>query len=855
MEFPQHHYLSVQDGQIKQVAQKTDFLPVISKAIEILKNSSNEAMDPKILARLKISCLKLHEQQQKYINIPIIGRIYAFIWSTPIEENKILLEYLNRTFFQNIGDVNNALTTFTSKEDPEKSDLEKPLIHGLQEFDFSAKLPPTERNAAVEHLLAARRNRRGSDEDDDLKKTVNMALFKISKNFTNDEFQAFLKTHPNEEDRGFLHHYFDPGEDDLPRKMMVYDSLKDSIDGSLYRKSIVSSLSSLPLDQFKEMQSFFGGQDYQEEVFDELQRNVNKKSIEQQLILYGYLHEKLGKKSDVLDQFIGDISMHIRKAPQMGDQATPFLNKVQARLLENVVSFKGSDINSLTEREKEIFWQFIHFSLLRSSPSDPNLIASSGGQKIIGLIEQHKINGLHSCAELSKFEAFCEKFPNKLLSLAVQKLRQEMEKQGEALTHEFEAGLKIQDPDEFVRFYDITRALPESLKAMLLKNKNGQTIEKFVLSNAAIIKEHDKFMNHFGISEDNHILLGANKETHIPLATLLKVLKEFKIFQESGKEGGTVLMADQKAFVAMKQNHAFSLFEWPSWSKESSLQPTSRKDLGSGAFGSCYAVLNIATGAFEALKNMHNNADAKETFATETLMLKHLNRFGKHPNLQEPPHAVIDLTNPASPVAPVYGYTIRLIEEGDLTDWLSRGKFDQKDLLAIGSQLLDALYEFSMVRGLRHNDIKPDNVLMDAGSIPKIADWGSAAPIIDDDIENVKISDFKPGGNLLTDVAALDHQESLRNKAKELLGKYENALRRKDDHQAEKIQAELKELRKEYNNISRCIDFKGIAFTLEYLWKSNPQMAPALVKEMRRIPYHDFKSSMIEDFRRRWKAI
>jgi serine/threonine-protein kinase len=94
---------------------------------------------------------------------------------------------------------------------------------------------------------------------------------------------------------------------------------------------------------------------------------------------------------------------------------------------------------------------------------------------------------------------------------------------------------------------------------------------------------------------------------------------------------------------------------------------------------------------------------------------------------------IASLEHPA--IVPVYDvggedgqqpyFVMRYMSGGSLTDMIKKGRFSLRDAALIIERLASAL-DHAHSRGVIHRDIKPDNVLFDAGDNPYLSDFGVA---------------------------------------------------------------------------------------------------------------------------------
>lgn len=157
-------------------------------------------------------------------------------------------------------------------------------------------------------------------------------------------------------------------------------------------------------------------------------------------------------------------------------------------------------------------------------------------------------------------------------------------------------------------------------------------------------------------------------------------------------------------------------------SPQSAVSSQSRFDvissLGKGCFGEAFKVKDHSTGQLFAAKAM---GEMDENAAQEVSIMKKLAAQGAHPNLvnlhcvykgrDNKPYMVMDLAGE------------------NLWSRMSKGQqFKGDNLKRVMSQLAKGM-EAMKARGFQHNDIKPDNLLLDAKGNLKICDFGKASAL------------------------------------------------------------------------------------------------------------------------------
>lgn len=139
--------------------------------------------------------------------------------------------------------------------------------------------------------------------------------------------------------------------------------------------------------------------------------------------------------------------------------------------------------------------------------------------------------------------------------------------------------------------------------------------------------------------------------------------------------------------------------------------------LGKGGMGAVYKARQRGLDRFVAIKilppEIGNDPAFAERFAREARALGKLN----HPHIV----AVYDFGQ----VDGLYYFLMEYVEGANLRQAIRSGGITAKDALAIVSQVCDAL-QFAHDEGVVHRDIKPENILIDKRGRVKIADFGLA---------------------------------------------------------------------------------------------------------------------------------
>ncbi len=139
--------------------------------------------------------------------------------------------------------------------------------------------------------------------------------------------------------------------------------------------------------------------------------------------------------------------------------------------------------------------------------------------------------------------------------------------------------------------------------------------------------------------------------------------------------------------------------------------------LGKGGMGAVYKARQRGLDRLVAIKilppEIGNDPAFAERFAREARALGRLN----HPNIV----SVYDFGHAGG----LYYFLMEFVEGANLRQAIRSGGLTAKDALAIVSQVCDAL-QFAHDEGVVHRDIKPENILIDKRGRVKIADFGLA---------------------------------------------------------------------------------------------------------------------------------
>src|SRR5581483_10140915 len=141
--------------------------------------------------------------------------------------------------------------------------------------------------------------------------------------------------------------------------------------------------------------------------------------------------------------------------------------------------------------------------------------------------------------------------------------------------------------------------------------------------------------------------------------------------------------------------------------------------LGAGGMGRVYKVRNVISERVEAMKvllpNLANEPDLADRFIREIKVLASLN----HPNIAAL-HTALRIENQLVMI-------MELVEGITLEERLRQGPIPLSDTLRYVDQVLAAL-SYAHARGIIHRDIKPANMMLTAGGVVKLMDFGIAKP-------------------------------------------------------------------------------------------------------------------------------
>lgn len=141
--------------------------------------------------------------------------------------------------------------------------------------------------------------------------------------------------------------------------------------------------------------------------------------------------------------------------------------------------------------------------------------------------------------------------------------------------------------------------------------------------------------------------------------------------------------------------------------------------IGEGGFGAVFKARQESfnrTVAVKVLTNVDLDAAAEQRFARE---LRAIGTLSGHPNI------VLVYSHGTTQSGSPY-LVMEFCEQGSYGDALRKGKrFSWEEAIDVVAAVASAL-EFSHQAGIVHRDVKPDNILIDAYGVAKLADFGIA---------------------------------------------------------------------------------------------------------------------------------
>ena len=159
--------------------------------------------------------------------------------------------------------------------------------------------------------------------------------------------------------------------------------------------------------------------------------------------------------------------------------------------------------------------------------------------------------------------------------------------------------------------------------------------------------------------------------------------------------------------------------------------------LGRGGMGVVYRARQKSLNRTVAIKVLAPERDADERFAE---------RFAKEAELLgQMNHPGIVTVYDFGKTRGLYFLVMEFVDGVNLRDILQEGKLEPERALAIVPRICEAL-QFAHERGIAHRDIKPENILLDRAGVVKIADFGVAAIIGEDEGEKTGTPSYMPPG-------------------------------------------------------------------------------------------------------------
>ena len=153
--------------------------------------------------------------------------------------------------------------------------------------------------------------------------------------------------------------------------------------------------------------------------------------------------------------------------------------------------------------------------------------------------------------------------------------------------------------------------------------------------------------------------------------------------------------------------------------------------IGAGGMGAVYKARQPKLDRFVALKILASDLAEDPTFAErfnrEARVLARLN----HPHIV----AVFDFGTQG----PYFYLLMEYVDGVNLREAMQEGGFSAGDCLTLVQDICDAL-KFAHEEGILHRDIKPENVLIDSRGRVKIADFGLAKMVGQDEPDNVTLT-------------------------------------------------------------------------------------------------------------------
>lgn len=157
-------------------------------------------------------------------------------------------------------------------------------------------------------------------------------------------------------------------------------------------------------------------------------------------------------------------------------------------------------------------------------------------------------------------------------------------------------------------------------------------------------------------------------------------------------------------------------------------------DLIGGAVGPYELVDRLGTGGMAGVYRARLPGDGQAALAIKVLPLRPTDRAAQRQRFLREAQMTSRLRHPH--ILPVYDYgessgklylVMKLVNGGTLAERIARGPLEPGEVAAILTQVAGAL-DYAHARGVIHRDIKPQNILFDAGGDAYLSDFGIAQP-------------------------------------------------------------------------------------------------------------------------------
>jgi len=157
-------------------------------------------------------------------------------------------------------------------------------------------------------------------------------------------------------------------------------------------------------------------------------------------------------------------------------------------------------------------------------------------------------------------------------------------------------------------------------------------------------------------------------------------------------------------------------------------------DLSGGAVGPYELVDRLGSGGMAGVYRARLPGDGQAALAIKVLPLRPADRAAQRQRFMREAQMTSRLRHPH--ILPVYDYgesngrlylVMKLVSGGTLAERIARGPLELGEVAAILTQVAGAL-DYAHARGVIHRDIKPQNILFDAGGDAYLSDFGIAQP-------------------------------------------------------------------------------------------------------------------------------